>query len=405
MNQVAANRRSPLCRFLVVAPVGRDGELVCGLLNGSGYASESVSAIAEAAKVESSFLLGLILTDEALAREGLDALRAMVASQPDWSDLPVLLLTSGPIEPRYSVIASQVRIEIRSLILLDRPVRKELLLSAVQVACTSRMKQLEVRDAAAKQSRSDEALRNSEKLAVAGRLAATMAHEVNNPLEALGNLLYLVENCGTLEEAKSFGRMATTELRRINEIIDSTLRLHRAPAKATLTDIGELAYSAVALFRGRIREHHISESVIAQKSYAYCSEGEIRQALVNLIGNAVDAMADGGSLNVRVSTVTTNGGRYARITVADTGTGIRKEVRPNLFQQFFTTKGRRGTGLGLWLTRDIVHRNRGKLRFRSRVDSPSGSTFVIYLPCTPPLDLVVSGAQHPDGEQKKVEAA
>jgi signal transduction histidine kinase len=194
--------------------------------------------IAEAALIESSSLLGLILTDEALAREGLDALRAIVAAQPDWSDLPVLLLTSGAIEPRYSAIASQVRIEIRSLILLDRPVRKELLLSAVQVAYTSRMKQLEVRDAAAKQSRTDLALRNSEKLAVAGRLAATMAHEVNNPLEALGNLLYLVENCGTLEEAQSFGRMAATELRRISEIIDNTLRLHRAPAKATLTDIG-----------------------------------------------------------------------------------------------------------------------------------------------------------------------
>jgi signal transduction histidine kinase len=378
--------------------VGRDGELICALLNGAGYASEPVSAIAEAAQVESSSLLGLILTDEALAREGLDALRAIVAAQPDWSDLPVLLLTSGPIEPRYSAIASQVRIEVRSLILLDRPVRKELLLSAVQVAYTSRMKQLEVRDAAAKQSRSDEALRNSEKLAVAGRLAATMAHEVNNPLEALGNLLYLVENCGTLEEAQSFGRMATTELRRISEIIDNTLRLHRAPAKAALTDMGELASSALALFRGKIRERRIIERLIAHKVYAYCSEGEIRQGLVNLIGNAVDAMADGGSLNVRVSTVTTNGVCYARITIADTGSGIRREVRPNLFTQFFTTKGMRGTGLGLWLTRDIVHRNRGKLRFRSRVDSPSGTVFAIYLPCTPPLDLVVSGAHRPDGK-------
>jgi signal transduction histidine kinase len=310
-----------------------------------------------------------------------------------------MLLTSGPIEPRYSVIASQIRTEIRSLILLDRPVRKELLLSAVQAAYTSRMKQLEVRDAADKQSRSDEALRNSEKLAVAGRLAATMAHEVNNPLEALGNLLYLVENCGTLEEAQSYGRMAATELKRISEIIDHTLRLHRAPAKATLTDIGELVYSAIALFRGRIREHHINDSLSAQKAYAYCSEGEIRQALVNLIGNAVDAMALGGNLNVRVSTVTTNGVCYARITVADTGTGIRKEVRPNLFTQFFTTKGRLGTGLGLWLTRDIVNRNRGKLRFRSRVESPSGTVFAMYLPCTPPLDLVVSG------ERPKVEAA
>ena len=144
---------------------------------------------------------------------------------------PVMLLTSGPSEPRYAAIATQVRIEVPSLILLDRPVRKELLLSAVQVAYTSRLKQLQVRDAAARQTQNEEALRNSEKLAVAGRLAATMAHEVSNPLEAMGNLLYLVENCTSLEDAQTFGRMATQELKRISEIIDRTLRFHRSPPR------------------------------------------------------------------------------------------------------------------------------------------------------------------------------
>ena len=300
----------------------------------------------------------------------------------------MLLLTSGPAEPRYAAVASQVRMEIRSLFLLDRPVRKELLLSAVQVAYTARMKQLEMRDAAARQFQSDEALRNTEKLASAGRLAATMAHEVNNPLEALGNLLYLVENCSSVEDARSLGRVAQQELARISEIVHDTLRFHRAPAEPGPTDVAELARSASALFRTKMRERNIAESFSASAAFAYCSAGEIRQAIVNLIGNAIDAMPHGGHLYVRVAVISTTKVAEVRVTVADTGSGIGREIRSRLFKQFFTTKGSRGTGLGLWLTRDIVTRNRGRLRFRSRTGAPSGTVFSFYLPAPAPLDLV-----------------
>lgn len=375
-------------RFLVVAPVGRDGDLICVLLRSHGFSAECVTDIGESAHIPSSMIMGLILTDEALAGAGVESLRAVIHGQPTWSDLPVLLLTSGPHEPQYAVIASQVRMEIRSLHLLDRPVRKELLLSAVQVAYTARMKQLEIRDAAERQAHSDEALRNSEKLAMAGRLAATMAHEVNNPLEALGNLLYLIESCDAIEDAKSFARLASQELGRISEIVQHTLRFHRAPTKPEHTDLAEIASSAVALFRGKMLERHIVERLSVQRTFAYCSAGEIRQALVNLIGNAIDAMPDGGQLHVRLSNLKIDGAHVARLTVADTGSGIRPEIRPNLFTQFFTTKGSRGTGLGLWLTRDIVLRNRGSLRFRSRTETPSGTVFAMYLPASAPLDLV-----------------
>jgi signal transduction histidine kinase len=394
-----------MCRFVVVAPIGRDGELICAFLKSSGFESETVTSIAEAEQIHSALLLGLIVTDEALTGGGIDVLRRIVASQPEWSDLPVMLLTSGPSEPRYAAIATKVRIEIRSLILLDRPVRKELLLSAVQLAFTSRLKQMEVRDAAARQTQTDAALRNSEKLAVAGRLAATMAHEVSNPLEAMGNLLYLVENCASLEDAQNFGRMATQELKRISEIIDRTLRFHRSPPRPGLIEMSAVASSALALFRRRILEHQIGESVVVQRCYAYCSEGEIRQALVNLIGNAIDAMPQGGQLHLRVAMVSAHGMPYARLTVADTGSGIRPEIRSNLFTQFFTTKGSRGTGLGLWLTRDIVHRNSGRLRFRSRVGSPGGTVFSIYLPSAPPRDAAHPDPLHNQGRRPNVEAA
>ena len=382
MNELAAN----VPRFVVVAPLGRDGDLISSFLNGSGYASECVRHVREAERFEWAMMRGLIVTDEALHRGGLEALKHIVRSQPVWSDLPVILLTSSATEPSCAALASKARIELRSLILLDRPIRKEMLLSAIQVAFNARQKQLQIRDAAVKQFQSDEALRKSEHLAVAGRLVATLAHEVNNPLEALGNLLFLVESSASLEEAHSFGQLAVKEFQRISEIVDHTLRFHRAPAKPAFTDVSELAMSAMALFRGKLRERQIRERITAERAFGYCSEGEIRQALVNLIGNAVDAMRDGGSLRIHVMPVRIGDAEYARVTVADTGAGIRKEIRSQLFRQFFTTKGSSGTGLGLWLTRDIVERNGGKLRFRSRTESPCGTVFVIYLPSAPPVE-------------------
>jgi signal transduction histidine kinase len=370
-------------RFLVVAPVGRDGELISGFLNRAGYRTERLLHVREAAPIDSALLLGLILTDEALLRGGIEAFRNLIHAQPVWSELPAILLTSSAGESSYAVVVSRARMEIHSLVLLDRPVRKEMLLSAIQAAHNSRQKQLQVRDATARQFQSDEALRKSEHLAVTGRLVATMAHEVNNPLEALGNLLYLVENSHSLEEAQSFGRLAAKEFQRISEIVDHTLKFHRAPAKPAFTDVSELAMSALTLFRGKLRERQIRERIKVERAFGYCCEGEIRQAMVNLIGNAVDAMREGGNLRIHVVPVSLNGVEHARLTVADTGGGIRKEIRKNLFKQFFTTKGSGGTGLGLWLTRDVVEKNGGRLRFRSRTEAPCGTVFTMYLPAEP----------------------
>jgi signal transduction histidine kinase len=375
-------------RFLIFAPVGRDGELICSLLNATGYAAERVPSIRTLQKLESAEILGLILTDEALATDGFEALRIAVEAQPIWSDLPMVLLTSSTSIPRYGAIATQVRVEFRNVFLLDRPMRKELLLSAVQVAYNSRMKQLEVRDALARQFQAEEVLRNTEKLAVAGQLAATMAHEVNNPLEALTNLLYLIENSNSAEDARSFGRIAAQELARISEIVNQTLRFHRAPAKPAFTDVGELANNAVALFRDKMRKRSISVKIEVEKTYAFCSAGEIRQAIVNLIGNSFDATSEGGKLRIRVSHCLRQDFHYARLTIADTGSGIPSEIRKSLFTQFFTTKGSRGTGLGLWLTRDIVLRSGGRLRYRSRTTAPSGTVFTIYLPSLPPMEVI-----------------
>jgi signal transduction histidine kinase len=373
-------RLSPGRRFVVVAPIGRDAELICGLLNASGYAAEPLSSLQPAEQIPIAHLLGLILAAEALPKGGLEALRRIVQAQPSWSDIPVILLTNGSGEPAYSAMTREACSEIRSVLLLDRPLRMELLLSAVQAASKARLQQLKIRDAVERQVKSDAALRNSEKLAATGRLVATMAHEVSNPLAALNNLLYLVEISNSLDEAQSFGRLAARELGRISEIVDHTLHFNRAATQPADTDLSEIASSALSLFRGKMKERNVTANVAAKRAPAFCSPGEIRQALVNLIGNAIDAMPTGGRIWLRVSRATIKGHEFARITIADNGNGIPREIRANLFTQFFTTKGSGGTGLGLWLTRDIVARNGGKLHMRSSTQPPSGTVFVIYLP-------------------------
>ena len=169
-----------------------------------------------------------------------------------------------------------------------------------------------------------------------------------------------------------------------------------------MTELSEIIPSALALFKGKLRERRINLAIKAPNTMAFCSAGEIRQALVNLIGNALDAMPGGGTLHLRVSSTSIGGDRCARVTVADKGSGIHDEIRPSLFTQFFTTKGSRGTGLGLWLTRDIVLRNNGKLRFRSRTLSPSGTVFSILLRSS---EIGQSGHAAPDSSGREVEAA
>ena len=373
----------PVCRFVVVAPIGRDGELICGLLNASGYTAEAHPSLRPAEQIPIAHLQGLIVTDEALAQGGFESLNRIVQAQPAWSDLPVIVLTRGTSEPAYAAVTRQARAQVRNIVLLDRPLRMELLLSAAQAASRSRTQQLAIRDASDRQVKSDAALRNSEKLAATGRLVATLAHEVTNPLAALSNLIYLVEKSSSLEEAQSFGRLAARELQRISEIVDHTLHFNRSPTVPGYADLGEIASSALSLFRGKLKERNLSASVRADRALAFCSAGEIRQALVNLIGNAIDATPGGGSLTVRVRPTLIAGTSFARVTIADNGAGIPVEIRSSLFTQFFTTKGSSGTGLGLWLTRDIIARNGGKLHLRSRTGKPSGTAFVLYLPATP----------------------
>jgi PAS domain S-box-containing protein len=246
---------------------------------------------------------------------------------------------------------------------------------------------------ASDRKRSEEALRKTEKLAATGRLAASIAHEINNPLEAITNLLFLLRNFCQLEDpALNYVTMAEHEARRIAEITQQTLRFYRQSTLPARTNLGDLLDSVLSLYQGRLNTLNIK----VERDYdaamdLFCFSGEVRQVFANLVGNAVDATLAGGRLLVRARRSRNwkepeqTGVRFA---VADTGMGMEPEVRERVFEAFFTTKEVTGTGLGLWVSHEIIMKHRGLVHLRSRTahpGRPSGTVFEIFIPDDPSL--------------------
>jgi signal transduction histidine kinase len=247
------------------------------------------------------------------------------------------------------------------------------------------MRQYEVRDFVRRQADSEEALRRTEKLAVAGRLAASIAHEINNPLTAVTNLLFLVRSATELKDVHDYALVAEDELRRVSEIANHTLRFHRSSKGPERVEVKQLLDSAIVLFKAKLRNQSIKVKVECDEDCrVVCSLGEIRQVMVNLIANAIDAMRKGGGLLIRGSSVPhpSTSEHGVRISVVDHGEGISPAAFSRLFEPFFTTKGNVGTGLGLWLTKDIIERHRGFIRARNH-QHPRGAVFSFWIPEKP----------------------
>ena len=258
---------------------------------------------------------------------------------------------------------------------------------------------------ASDRKRNEEALRRSEKLAVTGRLAASIAHEINNPLEAITNLLFLLRNFSDLPEpARQYATMAEYEVRRISEITQQTLRFYRQPTQPARTALSELLDSVLSLYQGRINslDLHVERKYDPELT-VFCFAGEIRQVFANLIGNAIDASSPAGRLLVRArrsrdwKNPAQTGIRFA---VADTGSGMDPDVREHIFEAFFTTKEVTGTGLGLWVSHEIVLKHHGSIRVRSRSaaqanaapKSSSGTVFEVFIPDNPDFAKEIAAA-------------
>jgi PAS domain S-box-containing protein len=239
------------------------------------------------------------------------------------------------------------------------------------------------------QKRAELALVQSEKIAAVGRLASSISHEINNPLEAVTNLLYLLRNEQLSGAGRQYLASAERELARVSNIATHTLRFHRQATRATEASAAELIDPILTLYQARLAVPRISvERNYRSQAKVTCFEGDMRQVLNNLIGNAIDAMRSGGRLLLRSKMVTDwpSGGRGLRITIADTGHGMDEVTRKRLFEAFYTTKGINGTGLGLWISSEIVRKHGGRLRFRSsRREGRQGTVFQLFLPLVPAL--------------------
>lgn len=370
---------------LVHAPLGRDAELVVNSLSAA-----SVAAVAE---VDFACLIGfaaagnagaLLLSAECLTPAALRSLADVLSQQPHWSDLPILVLVPGGQESKFIAHMEAVLSLLPNLSLLERPIRPITLASVARNALRSRQRQYEVQRILLEKEQTAAAMVQSEKLAAVGRLASSIAHEINNPLEAVTNLLYIVRSeDGLPQNAMDYLDTADRELARVSQIVSQTLRFHRQSTSATAVRPEALLLEVLGIYKTRLVSSKIAVRQEFQHGIAVtCYEGDIRQVLSNLVGNAFDVMRTGGTLRLRTRECTraSSGLPGIMITVADDGPGMSPQTQARIFDAFYSTKGIQGTGLGLWISRRIVHKHGGYLRVRSRTGTAHGTVFRLWLP-------------------------
>jgi PAS domain S-box-containing protein len=228
--------------------------------------------------------------------------------------------------------------------------------------------------------RIEQALLQAEKIAATGRMAATIAHEINNPLEAVTNLMYLLRSKLTDDEAKDQLAAAEEELGRVAHIARQTLGYYREHAAAASASLSEIARHAVTIYQPRCTAARIEIRTCFNSSRkAVVRRGEIMQIISNLVANAIYAMPTGGLLSISVEDVNEPSG--IELTISDNGMGIAPNDLPRVFEAFFTTRATFGTGIGLFVAKEFVEGHGGKISIASQTDAKShGTTVRFFLP-------------------------
>ena len=243
-----------------------------------------------------------------------------------------------------------------------------------------------------------EAMRRTERLAAASRLSATMAHEINNPLQAVASLVYLSRMMPDVPKAvASQLTLAEQELQRVAHIVQQSLGFFRESRAAESVDMPALVESVFALYSNKLK----SKDIRIERRFGDCPQvqaahEELKQVISNLVTNAVDAVHKQGTIGITLGSIEEAGQTMLHILVEDDGPGIPPEYKQQLFEPFFTTKRDVGTGLGLWLTKEIVERHGGRIEVVPRADGGSGAAFSILLPGSSDLSEVADE----DGEVK-----
>ena len=236
------------------------------------------------------------------------------------------------------------------------------------------------------QKKSEEAIRQTEKIAAVGRLASSIAHEINNPLSSVTNLLYLISSHSGLDKTvMQYVMTAQEELARVSEITTQTLRFHQQSVSAAPVRLNEILDAVLTYYRPRIKACGIKVTrEYQQTEQLICLAADIRQAVGHIVGNAIEASTMGGKLRVRLRPSVTwklRQRRGLRITIGDSGHGIAKGLLTRIFEPFYTTKGITGTGLGLWITKDLIAKQEGSILVRSSTNARHPGTVVsIFLP-------------------------
>ena len=236
------------------------------------------------------------------------------------------------------------------------------------------------------QKKLQETLKFNERLAATGRLAHVIAHEINNPLEAMSNLLYLAEqSAAETGDTRSYVEQAAKELDRIGRITKQVLAYHRESTVPVVMNADEILEGVLAIFRSHIMANKVAlDAHLKSSKQVFVLPGELRQVFSNLITNALDAMGqDGGTLRVRCfDTIDWQSKRKGiRFIFSDSGTGIQENLLASIFEAFFTTRGLKGSGVGLWLSAEILQKHDGKIRLRTRTTGTyRGTLFSVFLP-------------------------
>ena len=384
-------------RTIILAPTGKDKLLIAGLLERRQIPCHAVESVEDLCREIESGAGAAIVSEEALSARAIRELHQVIEQQPPWSDFPLVLLTVGGRVTVESERMRELRQPLGNIFLLERPIRPETLLSTLEIAVRGRQRQYQIRDQMQQYARAQEALRRSEKLAVTGRLAASIAHEINNPLEAVTNLLYLIRSSPDQETARIYLTNAEQELARVAEITKQTLRFYREPMHPVDTEVESVLRSVLVLYNSRLAaaDIKVQVEVRGESGMVLSSPGELRQVIANIVGNAIDAMRHGGRLRIRICPERMAGDKNRlRLTIADTGSGIPKALLPAIFEPFVTTKGETGTGLGLWVTGEIIRRNGWTIRVRSRSgEGATGTVFSITMPLHAEQSAAVEAAQ------------
>lgn len=291
--------------------------------------------------------------------------------------------SDGPFESIESALAGEGRWQGN----LTQKTRdgQEIVVASRQALKTGTAAILEINRDITAQLHAEEALRKTERLAAMGRVAGIIAHEINNPLESITNTFFLLRDHPSLDdEARYYAKLGEEELLRVSHITRQTLGFYREAQDPMEVSLAQVLDDIVEL---QIRQLD-SDRIAVDRRYAtrgviHGFPVELKQVFLNLIGNAVQAMPQGGTLRLHVMHCGQHGKRRRGISVSviDTGCGIKPENARRLFEPFFTTKSVKGTGLGLWISRGIIQKYGGAIRFRSlRRRSGNVTCFQVFLP-------------------------